>query len=110
MSAFRFDDLKYVQNRSSTFCFSLALGKLEHHFSSVTHIASVDRYLNFKNKKMNIDLMLDSNRRKESQEQEKILQLNKQIVITLLDTARFLASQGLAFRRQHENEGICWKV
>jgi len=54
---------------------------------------------------VNIDLMLNSNRRKEDQEQESILKLNKQVVVTLLDSARYLARQGLAFRRDPESEG-----
>ncbi|CAF1455551.1 unnamed protein product, partial [Rotaria sordida] len=80
-------------------------GKLEQHFSSATHKSSVDRYLNFKNKKLHVDLMLDSNRMKEDQEQEMILQLNKQVIVTLLDSARYLARQGLAFQRNPESEG-----
>ncbi|CAM4844158.1 unnamed protein product [Rotaria magnacalcarata] len=52
-------------------------GKLDIHFSSVTHRSSVERYLNYKTKKVNINLMLDSSRRKANQEQESILQLNK---------------------------------
>jgi hypothetical protein len=78
---------------------------LEQHFLSVAHKASLDRYLNFKNKKLNIDLMLDSNRMKENQEQDMIIQLNKQVIVTLLDSARYLARQGLAFRRNPETEG-----
>jgi len=50
--------------------------------------------------------MLDNNRRKENQEQEKILQSNKEVIHTLLDSARFLAAQGLAFRREPEHEGL----
>ncbi|CAF4941458.1 unnamed protein product, partial [Rotaria sp. Silwood1] len=65
-------------------------GKLDTHFSSVTHRSSVERYLNYKTKKVNIDLMLDSSRRKANQEQESILQLNKQVIVTLLDSARYL--------------------
>ncbi|CAF1361673.1 unnamed protein product, partial [Rotaria sp. Silwood1] len=67
-------------------------GKLDTHFSSVTHRSSVERYLNYKTKKVNIDLMLDSSRRKANQEQESILQLNKQVIVTLLDSARYLVS------------------
>ncbi|CAF1361693.1 unnamed protein product, partial [Rotaria sp. Silwood1] len=69
-------------------------GKLDTHFSSVTHRSSVERYLNYKTKKVNIDLMLDSSRRKANQEQESILQLNKQVIVTLLDSARYLIKQG----------------
>jgi hypothetical protein len=78
---------------------------LEQHFSSTAHKASLDRYFNFKNKKLNIDLILDSNRMRENQEQDMILQLNKQVVVALLDSARYLVRQGLAFRRNPENEG-----
>ncbi|CAF5029829.1 unnamed protein product, partial [Rotaria sp. Silwood1] len=38
--------------------------------------------------------MLDSSRRKANQEQESILQLNKQVIVTLLDSARYLIKQG----------------
>ena len=50
--------------------------------------------------------MLNSNRLKENQEREFILQLNKQAVVTLLDTARYLARQDLAFRREPASEGL----
>ncbi|CAF3029952.1 unnamed protein product, partial [Rotaria sp. Silwood2] len=80
--------------------------KLEQHFSFATHKSSVDRYLNFKNKKLHVDLMPDSNRMKEDQEQEMILQLNKQVIVTLLDSARNLARQGLAFRRNPESNFV----
>ncbi|CAF3018104.1 unnamed protein product [Rotaria sp. Silwood2] len=80
-------------------------GKLDTHFSSVTHRSSVERYLNYKTKNVNIDLMLDSSRRKANQEQESILQLNKQVIVTLLDSARYLVKQGLAFRREPESQG-----
>jgi hypothetical protein len=85
-------------------------GKLEQHFASDAHKSSVDKYLNFKNKKVNIDLILDSNRMKEVQEQDMILQLNKQVIITLLDSARYLARQGLAFRRNPDSEGYKRKI
>ncbi|CAF0839827.1 unnamed protein product [Rotaria sordida] len=116
--------LEYSEKKDAAFCFTCRLftdgpgsekhadawtsngvRKLEQHFSSIAHVASVNRYLNFKTKKLNVDLMLDNNRRKENQEQEKILQLNKEVIVTLLDSARFLAAQGLAFRREPENEG-----
>ncbi|CAM4810354.1 unnamed protein product [Rotaria magnacalcarata] len=80
-------------------------GKLENHFSSITHRSSVQHYSNFKTKNVNIDLMLDSNRRKANQEQQSILQLNKKVIVTLLDVARYLIKQGLAFRREPEAEG-----
>ncbi|CAF4254196.1 unnamed protein product [Rotaria magnacalcarata] len=79
-------------------------GKLESHFSSIAHRSSIQHYSNFKTKKVNIDLMLDSNRRKANQEQQSILQLNKKVIVTLLDVARYLIKQGLAFRREPEAE------
>ncbi|CAF0871099.1 unnamed protein product [Rotaria sp. Silwood1] len=50
--------------------------------------------------------MLEGNQRKEKQEQEMILQLNKQVIIILLDSARYLVRQGLAFRRDLSNEEL----
>ena len=49
--------------------------------------------------------MLDSNCRKANQEQQSILQLNKQVIITLFNAARYLIKQDLDFRREPETEG-----
>ena len=49
--------------------------------------------------------MLISNRRVADQEEEAIVELNKKVVVSLLDAAMYLARQGLAFRREPENEG-----
>ena len=45
-----------------------------------------------------------SNRRVADQEEEAIVELNKKVVVSLLDAAMYLARQGLALRREPENE------
>ncbi|CAF3654027.1 unnamed protein product [Rotaria sordida] len=47
----------------------------------------------------------DENRRKAQQQETAILERNKNIIITLIDSARFLCRQGLAFRREPAEEG-----
>ncbi|CAF4079817.1 unnamed protein product [Rotaria sp. Silwood1] len=80
-------------------------GKLDAHFTSISHKASYERYLIFKNKSCNVDSLLDENRRKAQQQETAILERNKNIIITLIDSARFLCRQGLAFRREPAKEG-----
>ena len=53
--------------------------------------------------------MLDTNRRKAEREQQSILQVNKQLIITLLDAVRYLTKQGLAFGREPKSQGINMK-
>ncbi|CAF1437053.1 unnamed protein product, partial [Didymodactylos carnosus] len=81
-------------------------GKLIQHFGSVTHKLSLARYENFQNKKTTIDIMLANNRRKADHEQDVMLKLNKDVIITLSNAARYLAKQGLAFRRDPHLEGL----
>ncbi|CAF1624597.1 unnamed protein product, partial [Didymodactylos carnosus] len=54
-------------------------GKLEKHFSSTAHKSSQDRYMIFKTKSMNVDIMLNNDCRRAQQQQEAILELNKHI-------------------------------
>ncbi|CAF1572404.1 unnamed protein product, partial [Didymodactylos carnosus] len=80
-------------------------GKLAAHFKSTAHLSSQQRLLNFKNKKTNIDLMLDGNCRQADQKREQLLKLNEKVIISLLDAARFLARQSLGFRGHNNNPG-----
>jgi hypothetical protein len=69
-------------------------------------MAAENRLLNFSQKKTNIDLMLDAGRRMADQKREEVLRLNEKIVITLLDVARFLTRQSLAFQGNANSEGM----
>ena len=93
---------------SSTFfffdCFSL--GKLLAHFQSNAHVAAANRLMNFKSRKNNIDSMICSNRRQAEIQENVTHEYNWKIVLTLLDSALFLARQGLAFRNDPQEEGI----
>lgn len=74
------------------------LGKLQKHFSSEHHKKAVCDYISFMKKKSYIDVLLSKEAYKISQERERIQQFNTEIVEILLDIARTLARQGLAFR------------
>ncbi|CAF1114561.1 unnamed protein product [Didymodactylos carnosus] len=50
--------------------------------------------------------MLDNSRRKADHEQDAMLKLNKDVIITLFDAAQYLAKQGSAFRRDPHSEGL----
>ena len=47
--------------------------------------------------------MLNANRRKADEQREQLLKVNEKVIVHLIDAARFLARQSLAFRG-HENE------
>jgi len=85
------------------FCFSL--GNLEQHFTSSSHISSMYRLSNFKNKYLNVDSLLNANYRLANQKEESILQVNKKVIETFFDCTLFLAKQGLAFRRDPQDQG-----
>lgn len=76
------------------------------HFKSISHLNAESRLLNFSQQKTNIDLMLDAGRRVADQKREEVLKLNEKIVLTLLDIARFLSRQSLAFQGNAESEGM----
>ncbi len=94
-----------------TDCFALGgqgagkKGKIDVHIQSDTHQSSLQRYLNFKDRKNNVDYMLDKNL--QQQEQQKIEQnkSNEEVINILIDCARYLSRQGLAFRGHEEEEG-----
>ncbi|CAF3459831.1 unnamed protein product [Rotaria sp. Silwood1] len=100
-AATRFDEhsyLEYSVKKDAAFCFTWRLfaegsGDAKYTDAWISNGASMWH-------------KMKSNQRKEKQEQEMILQLNKQVIIILLDSARYLVRQGLAFRRDLSNEGL----
>lgn len=80
-------------------------GKIYIHLTSETHKCSLGRYLTFKERKNNVDYMLNKNL--QQQEQQKIEQKkhNEQVIKILIDCSRFLARQGLGFRGHTDEDG-----
>ncbi|CAF4364593.1 unnamed protein product, partial [Didymodactylos carnosus] len=79
-------------------------GKLVTHFKSAAHKAAEKRLQIFSNKKSNVDLMLNADRREADQKREQLLKINEKIIISLLEVARFLGRQSLAFQGQEHDE------
>ncbi|CAF1173276.1 unnamed protein product [Didymodactylos carnosus] len=79
--------------------------KLVTHFKSAAHKAAEKRLQIFSNKKSNVDLMLNADRREADQKREQLLKINEKIIISLLEVARFLGRQSLAFQGQEHDEG-----
>lgn len=73
-------------------------GKLAEHFSSSSHRAAFAALVAFQKKSANIDLLLDKGRRNNLIEEEAETQRNRESIKFLLDVARTLARQGIAFR------------
>ncbi|CAF3453386.1 unnamed protein product [Rotaria socialis] len=80
-------------------------GKLEQHFTSSSHMASMYRLSVFKNKHLNVEHLIDANHRLACQKEESIFQINKKIIETFFDCTLFLTKQGLAFRRDPQEHG-----
>jgi hypothetical protein len=68
-------------------------------------MASSNRLSHFKKKDSNVDCLLDSNRRLAIQKEDSILKINKKVVETFFDCTLFLAKQGIAFRRDPQENG-----
>ena len=71
------------------------IGKLSEHFSSKSHKASLHDYCSFVNKSMHVDLSKE--KLVAQMQQERDLEHNRSVVKILLDVARTLGRQGLAF-------------
>ncbi|XP_050298067.1 uncharacterized protein LOC126740374 [Anthonomus grandis grandis] len=84
---------------------SKKLGKLQQHFSSVSHKQALRDYGNFTNKANNIDILINKEQRVRKIEEERILCQNTEVVSILFDVAKTLGRQGLAFRGNDENDG-----
>jgi hypothetical protein len=59
----------------------------------------------FKNKYSNVESLLSTNHRLANQKEESILKINKKIIEMFFDCTLFLARQGLAFRRDPQEDG-----
>lgn len=68
-------------------------------------MSSMYRLSAFKKKYANIDSLLSSNCRLANQREESVLRINKKIIETFFDCTLFLARQGLAFRRDPQENG-----
>jgi hypothetical protein len=75
------------------------------HNSSESHLSSLKRYLVFKERKNNIDYILDKNLQQQEQKQIEEKKSNEAVIKILIDCTRFLARQGLAFREHTDEEG-----
>lgn len=78
-------------------------GKLSQHFSSKSHKASLEDFVHFCQQDHHINLLWDKEARAQLIEQEKQVQEQREVISILLDIARTLCRQGLAFRG-HESE------
>lgn len=80
-------------------------GKLASHFSSGSHKAALSDYCHFVSSNGHVDFLLDKRTRAKLLQQAKDEETNRKIVTILLDVARTLARQGIAFRRTEEQDG-----
>ncbi|CAF4027517.1 unnamed protein product [Adineta steineri] len=80
-------------------------GKIYVHNSSASHQSSFERYKIFKQRKSNIDYILDKNMQHHHQQQIQEKKSNEEVIKILIDCARFLARQDLSFRGHEDDEG-----
>ncbi len=80
-------------------------GKIHIHNPSETHRTSIERYLIFKNRKNNVDFMLDKNLQQQQQKKIEEKKSNEDAIKILIDCVRFLARQDLAFRGHTDEDG-----
>ena len=88
-------------------------GKLAEHFGSNSHKAALADFYSFSQESSNVDLLLDKEKRSKAVQAEKDKMTNKDAVFILLDVARTLVRQGIAFRgrttdstrKQNEEDG-----
>ncbi len=85
-------------------------GKIHIHNSSETHKVSVERYMIFKNRKYNVDYMLDKTLQQEEQKKIEEKKSNEDLMKILIDCARFLARQDLAFRGHTDEDGNFYQL
>lgn len=79
-------------------------GKLAQHFSSASHKETMLDYCAFTTKSNNIDVFFNKHLRKSAIREKQEQAFNKDAVSILIDLARTLARQGLAFRSHNEGE------
>ena len=88
-------------------------GKLAEHFGSNSHKAALADFYSFSQESSNVDLLLDKEKRSKAVQAENDKMTNKDAMFILLDVARTLARQGIAFRgrttdstrKQNEEDG-----
>ncbi len=85
-------------------------GKLEIHFKSDSHSSALKRYLNFKNRKNNIDYLLDINIQQQQQLKTQVAKSNQNVVKILINCARYLSRQDLALRGHTEEDGSYFQL
>nr|XP_047122341.1 zinc finger MYM-type protein 1-like [Hydra vulgaris] len=73
-------------------------GKLSEHFSSKSHKASLLDYCNYCNSAQHINLLLDKKQRQIVISEKEEMESNKCVIKILIDLARTLGRQGIAFR------------
>ena len=80
-------------------------GKLAQHFCSASHKAALLELAHFANNMAHIDVMLDQQLRAAKIQEEENSIRNQQVIKILLDLAKTLARQQLAFRCHEESDG-----
>nr|XP_047131599.1 zinc finger MYM-type protein 1-like [Hydra vulgaris] len=79
-------------------------GKLSEHFSSKSHKASLLDYCNYCNSAQHINLLLDKKQRQIVISEKEEIESNKCVIKVLIDLARTLGRQGIAFRGDDRDE------
>ncbi|XP_060845279.1 zinc finger MYM-type protein 1-like [Rhopalosiphum padi] len=80
------------------------VGKLKKHFGSETHKAALYEFCHFMNKNNHIDIMLDKNKRQKIIQEERDRAFHTEVISILLDVAKTLGRQNLAFRGHANDE------
>jgi len=81
------------------------LGKLEQHFTSLSHKASLSDYCSFMKNTNHIDVIMNRTKRNELITLEHEKEFNRQVIVILFDIVRTLSRQGLAFRGDGDESG-----
>ncbi|XP_047142519.1 zinc finger MYM-type protein 1-like [Hydra vulgaris] len=79
-------------------------GKLSEHFSSKSHKASLLDYCNYCNSAQHINVLLDKKQRQIVISEKEEMESNKCVIKVLIDLARTLGRQGIAFRGDDRDE------
>lgn len=82
------------------------LGKLEQHFSSLSHKASLDDYCCFMKNTNHIDIIMNRAKRNELIKLEHEKEFNRQVIMILFDVVRTLSRQGLAFHADGDESEV----
>ena len=80
-------------------------GKLAQHFCSASHKAALQQLAHFANNMAHVDVMLDKQLRAAKIQEEENNLRNQEVIKILLDIARTLARQQIAFRGHDESDG-----